>query len=131
MGQFRAKPAQRHRPLQTSRDSANLVRSDDQAPRSAIPVVSVPDKQRAGGGGHWVAPLFQNSDTPPGPIVLNDGGKEAGADAVFQRFSQGEQVVALDLMFMGAAWKDEHPFLFAQMLDGLGDRPIGLAADQP
>jgi Acetyl xylan esterase (AXE1) len=80
--------------------------------------------------GIWLRSIFQSSDTAPVTIVLNDGGKEAGADAVFQRFSQGEQVVALDLMFMGAAWKDEHPFLFAQMLDGLGDRPIGMEAAQ-
>jgi hypothetical protein len=33
-------------------------------------------------------------------------------------------------VFTGAAWKNEHPFLFVQMLDSLGDRPLGMEAAQ-
>jgi len=80
--------------------------------------------------GIWLRSVLQSSDTAPVTIVLNDGGKEAGASAVFQRFSRGEQVLALDLMFMGPAWKNEYPFLFAQMVDGVGDRPLGMQAAQ-
>jgi hypothetical protein len=80
--------------------------------------------------GIWLRSVFQSSDTAPVTIVLNDGGKEAGASAVFQRSSRGEQVLALDLMFMGPAWKNEYPFLFAQMVDGVGDRPLGIQAAQ-
>jgi dienelactone hydrolase len=80
--------------------------------------------------GIWLRSVLQSSDTAPVTIVLNDGGKEAGAHDVFQRFSRGEQVLALDLMFMGPAWKNEYPFLFAQMVDGEGDRPLGIQAAQ-
>jgi Acetyl xylan esterase (AXE1) len=80
--------------------------------------------------GIWLRSILQSSDTAPVTIVLNDQGKVAGADAVFQRFSAGEQVLSLDLMFMGSAWKDEYPYLFAQMLDGIGDRPLGMEAAQ-
>ena len=80
--------------------------------------------------GIWLRSVLQSSDTAPVTIVLNDGGKETGASAVFQRFSRGEQVLALDLMFMGSAWKNEYPFLFGQMVDAVGDRPLGMQAAQ-
>jgi hypothetical protein len=80
--------------------------------------------------GIWLRSIQQSSDSAPVTIVLNDKGREASADAVLQRFSRGEQVLALDLMFMGSAWKNEYPFLFAEVLDSLGDRPIGMQAAQ-
>jgi Acetyl xylan esterase (AXE1) len=80
--------------------------------------------------GIWLRSILESSDTAPVTIVLNDDGKEAGATASFLRFSQGEQVLALDLMFMGSTWKNEHPFLFAQMVDGVGERSLGLQAAQ-
>jgi hypothetical protein len=33
-------------------------------------------------------------------------------------------------MFTGTSWKDTQPFQFAQLLDGLGDRPLGMEAAQ-
>src|SRR5579863_3200908 len=63
--------------------------------------------------GIWLRSIQQSSDNAPVTIVLNDKGREASAEAVLQRFSRGEQVLALDLMFMGSAWKNEYPFLFA------------------
>lgn len=80
--------------------------------------------------GIWLRSTTQSSDTAPVTIVLNDQGKEAGAYAVFDRYSRGEQVLSLDLMFMGAAWKNQYPYLFAQMVDAIGDRPIGMEAAQ-
>jgi len=80
--------------------------------------------------GIWLRSISQSSDQAPVTIVLNDGGKAAGAEDVLQRFSRGEQVLALDLMFNGTSWKDEYPFLFAQMLDAIGERTLGLEAAQ-
>lgn len=80
--------------------------------------------------GIWLRSYTDSSDSAPVTIVLNDDGREAEAPAVFQRFSRGEQVLALDLMFMGSTWKNEYPFLFAQMVDGIGDRPLGMEAAQ-
>ncbi len=80
--------------------------------------------------GIWLRSILESSDTAPVTIVLNDDGKEAGATASFLRFSRGEQVLALDLMFIGSTWKNEQPFLFAQMVDGVGQRPLGLQAAQ-
>ena len=80
--------------------------------------------------GVWLRSIAQSSDTAPVTIVLNDNGREAGAEVVSERVNRGEQVLALDLMFTGGSWKDTQPYEFAQILDGLGDRPIGMEAAQ-
>jgi dienelactone hydrolase len=80
--------------------------------------------------GMWLRSMLQSSDTAPVTIVLNDDGRGAAADAVLQRFTRGEQVLALDLMFTGSPWKGKDTFEFAQMLAGLGERPLGLQAAQ-
>jgi len=80
--------------------------------------------------GIWLRSILQSSDRAPVTIVLHDDGRSAAADEVLQRFSRGEQVLALDLMFTGSAWKGEDPFLFVEMLDALGERPLGMQAAQ-
>jgi cephalosporin-C deacetylase-like acetyl esterase len=80
--------------------------------------------------GIWLRSILQSSDSSPVTIVLNDDGKEGSTEQALERFSRGEQVLALDLMFMGSAWKGKDPFLFAQMLDSLGDRSLGMEASQ-
>jgi dienelactone hydrolase len=85
---------------------------------------------RLSANGVWLRSILQSSDTAPVTVVLNDEGKQAGADVVSDRVNRGEQVLGLDLMFTGSSWKDTYPYLFAQMLDGIGDRPIGMEAAQ-
>ena len=80
--------------------------------------------------GIWLRSILQSSDRSPVTIVLNDDGKEGCTQAALERFSRGEQVLVLDLMFMGSAWKGKDPYLFAQMLDSLGDRALGMEAAQ-
>lgn len=80
--------------------------------------------------GIWLRSILQSSDSAPVTIVLHDNGRSAGADLVQQRFNRGEQVLALDLMFSGSAWKGKDTFELAQMLGGLGERPLGLQAAQ-
>lgn len=80
--------------------------------------------------GMWLRSILQSTDTAPVTIVLNDDGRSGAADAVWQRFSRGEQVLALDLMFTGSPWKGKDIFEFAQMLGGMGERPLGLQAAQ-
>jgi dienelactone hydrolase len=60
--------------------------------------------------GVWLRSILQSSDTAPVTIVLNDNGREAGADVVSDRVNRGEQVLALDLMFTGTSWKDRQPY---------------------
>lgn len=80
--------------------------------------------------GIWLRSILQSSDHAPVTIVLNDKGKDEAGDVVLQHFSRGEQVLALDLMFTGSAWKDDYPFLFTEMLDAVGERPLGMQAAQ-
>jgi dienelactone hydrolase len=80
--------------------------------------------------GMWLRSILQSNDSAPVTIVLNDDGRTAAVDAVWQRFSRGEQVLALDLMFTGSPWKGKDIFEFAQMLGGVGERPLGLQAAQ-
>jgi dienelactone hydrolase len=80
--------------------------------------------------GIWLRSILQSSDTAPVTIVLHDEGRSSATDIVAQRFSRGEQVLALDLMFTGSAWKGKDTFELAQMLGGLGERPLGLQAAQ-
>jgi hypothetical protein len=47
---------------------------------------------------------------------------------VTDRVNRGEQVLAVDLPFRGAAWAKESTWLFGQMLYTLGERPLGVEA---
>jgi hypothetical protein len=80
--------------------------------------------------GVWIRSILQSSDSAPVTLVLDDSGREAAAEAVSDRVNRGEQVLALDLTFTGSSWKDPMPYDFAQLLDGLGDRPLGMEAAQ-
>jgi dienelactone hydrolase len=80
--------------------------------------------------GVWLRSILQSSDSAPVTIVLDDNGREAAAEVVSDRVNRGEQVLVLDLMFTGSSWKDTQPYEFAQLLHGLGDRPIGMEAAQ-
>ena len=80
--------------------------------------------------GVWLRSILQSSDVAPVTIVLDDRGREAAAEAVSSAVNRGEQVLALDLMFTGSSWKETEPYEFAQLLDGLGDRPLGMEASQ-
>ena len=66
----------------------------------------------------------------PVTIILNDGGKKNAGVEVSDRINRGEQVLALDLLFVGEAWKSPSPDAYVQILHGIGDRPIGLEAAQ-
>jgi dienelactone hydrolase len=69
-------------------------------------------------------------ENAPVTLVLDDRGKKAAADIISDRVNRDEQVLALDLLFTGDAWKDTEPFSYAQLLDSLGERTVGLKAAQ-
>jgi dienelactone hydrolase len=80
--------------------------------------------------GVWLRSILQSSDSAPVTIVLDDRGREAASEAVSDAVNRGEQALALDLMFTGSSWKETEPYEFAQLFDGLGDRPLGMEASQ-
>jgi dienelactone hydrolase len=75
----------------------------------------------------------------PATIVLDDRGKPFAAAAAADRVNRGERVLAVDLIFTGDAWHktDEHspynppdPAGYAQYVNTLGERPLGLESAQ-
>ena len=79
--------------------------------------------------GVWVKGIDAPRDAPV-TLVLHDQGRKAAAAEVSRRVNRDEQVLALDLTFFGDSWKDLEPFSYAQILDGQGERPVGIQAAQ-
>lgn len=90
--------------------------------------------------GVWLKRIAAPADAPL-TIVLNDKGKEESSYEAAERAYRDEQVLALDPLFFGNAWHegsndkwevwtDTYPFLFAQLMDALGERPLGVQAAQ-
>ena len=78
----------------------------------------------------WLKAIDAPGDAPA-TLVLDDRGKKAAAPEVAARVNRGEQVLALDLLFFGDAWKSEDgPHAYAQIIDGQGRRTLGLQAAQ-
>ena len=63
-------------------------------------------------------------------LVLHDQGRKAAAADVSSRVNRDEQVLALDLTFFGDTWRDLEPFSYVQILDGEGERAVGVQAAQ-
>ena len=80
--------------------------------------------------GVWLRSIRQSSESAPVTLVLSDKGKETASEVVSDRVNHGEQVLALDLLFVGTSWKGVDPAEFAQIIDGEGERPLGIQAAQ-
>ena len=73
----------------------------------------------------WMKPI-EGPDKGPATIVLDDRGRLEAAAAVAERINRGEQVLALDLSFTGAEWKDGDVWLLQQVIQAQGERPLGI-----
>lgn len=79
--------------------------------------------------GVWVKGIDARADAHV-TLVLHDQGRQAAAADVSSRVNRDEQVLALDLTFFGDTWKDLQPFSYVQILDGEGQRAVGIQAAQ-
>jgi len=77
----------------------------------------------------WLKPIGAPDDAPV-TIILDDKGKAASTEPIADRLNRGEQVLAVDLAFMGDAWKGETVPQLQQLIYGAGERPIGVEAAQ-
>jgi dienelactone hydrolase len=80
--------------------------------------------------GTWIKPIATPMDAP-GTIVLNDEGRKAAVDVVSDRVNRGEQVLALDPVFIGESMPmipDSTPY--ALMVSTTGGRALGLEVEQ-
>ena len=79
--------------------------------------------------GIWVRAIDAREDAPV-TIVLNDGDKDSSAAAVSEIVNRGDQALSFDPTLIGSSWKDQNPYMLAEMIDGVGERPIGLQTAQ-
>ena len=78
--------------------------------------------------GIWLKAIMAPSDGPI-TIVLADEGYKSAAEVVSEHANRGEQVLALDLLFNGAA-APENPADWEMLVATTGDRPLSLEAAQ-
>ncbi len=80
--------------------------------------------------GIWIAGNHV-ADGAPLTIVLNDKGYKASTQNVVDRVNRGEQVLALDPLFIGATSPDEtDPAYWELLVAGSGERPLGMEVAQ-
>jgi dienelactone hydrolase len=72
----------------------------------------------------WFKPIGASNNVPA-TIILDDKGKAASAANIADRLNRGEQVLAIDLPFIGEAWKGDATSELLQLVSGTGARPLG------
>jgi hypothetical protein len=114
----------RHQPAQVA--SAWLVASTKHGGvETASYLLGLSDGLRA--SAVWMKGVSSRADAPA-TILLDDGGRGQSASAAAERLNRGEQVLAVDLAFLGEAWSARETRRLLQNLNGLGLRPLGLQA---
>ena len=78
--------------------------------------------------GVWLKAISAQAAGPV-TIVLSDKGYKTAGEIVSEHVNRGEQVLALDLLFNGAA-APEDPADWEMLFATTGDRPLGLEAAQ-
>lgn len=80
----------------------------------------------------WTVPVVVLSPAVPNRCVLvvSDAGRAAHAERVLAELQQGHSVVAVDPFFFGESKIQTHDFLYALLTAAVGQRPVGIQADQ-
>jgi dienelactone hydrolase len=80
--------------------------------------------------GIWIAGSHAPADAPVS-IVINDKGFKASAQNVTDRVNRGEQVIALEPLFLGSTTPDDpDPAYWEMLVASSGDRPLGIEVGQ-
>ena len=84
--------------------------------------------------GNWTVPSVEFTTPQVDPkklaIVISDKGKASSVMDTMILLSAGHRVLALDPFFFGESKIAELDFLFAILMSGIGERPLGLQASQ-
>jgi dienelactone hydrolase len=80
----------------------------------------------------WTVPVVELVRGKPAKtaILLNDSGRKADPSSAERLLRAGCRVLAVDLFYFGEARLLEHGWMFALVLNAVGDRPLGLQAAQ-
>ena len=80
--------------------------------------------------GTWLKATDAPSSVPA-VLVLNDKGRKEAAEAIAERVNRGEQILALDLLFVGETVSPGRDFAdYALLRSTTGERLLGLEAAQ-
>jgi hypothetical protein len=81
--------------------------------------------------GTWFKAIA-SPENAPATIVIADGGRKTSSQEVSARVNRGEQVLALDLLFIGEMVGGPRPGVsgFTHLLSTLGERALGIQAAQ-
>ncbi len=80
----------------------------------------------------WTVPvveLWKGSPTKTS-IVIADKGRVSAVSEIETRLKMGHRVLAVDLWYFGECRIQRRAYLFALLLESVGDRPLGLQASQ-
>ena len=83
----------------------------------------------------WTLPAVEMAGAAAGApkstvLVVADAGRATVASAIAALVAEGKRVVAVDPFYFGESRIAKRDFLFAMLLAGLGERPLGLQAGQ-
>ena len=83
-------------------------------------------------GNVWTVPAVELVQGQPQQtaIVVADDGRQSTAAHVAELLGAGYRVIAVDPFYLGESKIAERTTLFALLVAGVGDRPIGLQASQ-
>ena len=83
-------------------------------------------------GGAWTVPAVElaRGDPTETAVLVADGGRATAAGQVARLLDSGHRVIALDPFYFGESKIAQRAHLFALLVAGVGDRPLGLQAGQ-
>ena len=83
-------------------------------------------------GNVWTVPAieFVQGEPKQTSIVVADDGRQSTAAKVAELLGAGNRVFAVDPFYLGESKIAERDYLFALLVAGVGDRPLGLQASQ-
>ncbi|NLY02770.1 MAG: hypothetical protein GXY83_42500 [Rhodopirellula sp.] len=83
-------------------------------------------------GGEWTVPAveFTPKDATSTVILVADGGRKSAAANTAKLLDAGCRVLAIDPFYFGESKISQRDFLYALLVAGVGERPLGLQASQ-
>src|SRR6185295_6215170 len=80
----------------------------------------------------WTVPAVELAPADPKStvILIADAGRASAAAEANRLLSEGRRVLAVDPFYFGESHIATRDFLFALLLAGVGERPLGLQAGQ-
>ncbi len=83
-------------------------------------------------GQDWTVPAVELSTGKPAgtTIVIGDGGRKSAGGTVSKLVESGQRVIAVDPFYFGESTIPQRDALYAILVAGVGERPLGIQAAQ-